>query len=97
MRGIISGFLLLLCLFATLSVYTSGEVLRKMEGNIQKCGILGGNTLETVSHATIRSENGHYIIASSRNCSVGKKVTVLIKRGALYFNTVYAVDETSSF
>ena len=37
-----------------------------------------------------KDENGNYIIASVKPCSPGSKVTVLIKRGALYFNTVFA-------
>ena len=64
-----------------------------MKGEVQRCEVLGGVKIESFSHATIRAENGSYVIASLENCSPGKKVKVLIKRGALYFNTVYAAEK----
>lgn len=92
MRSIIVGVLALLCLFAALSFTNSGEVLQVMSGDVQKCEVLGGSAVEKISHATIKSEDGSYIISSLRHCKPGATVNIFIKRGALFFNTLYAAE-----
>ena len=92
MRSIILVTLALLCLFAALSFTKSGEVLAVMAGDVQKCEVLGGGTAEKLSHATIKSKNGSYIISSLRDCRPGAEVNIFIKRGALFFNTIYTAD-----
>lgn len=92
MRTIILVILALLCLFTALSFTKSGEVLAVMTGDVQKCEFLGGGTAEKLPHATIKSKNGSYIIASLRDCSPGAEVNIFIKRGALFFNTIYATQ-----
>ena len=93
MRWLISGTLLLLGFFAILSFNKNGEVLSVMSGEVQRCETLGGSQTESMSHATIKTDNGSYIIARLGSCSPGVKVSVLIRRGALYFNTVYAAEK----
>lgn len=63
-----------------------------MGGEVKKCDILGEDNMQSLTHATIRSETGSYIIASLNDCSPGAEVTIVVKRGALYFNTVYAAE-----
>jgi hypothetical protein len=92
MRLMILGALALLCLFAALSFTKSGEVLEVMTGDVQKCEVLGGGTVKTLSHATIKSNNGSYIISSLRDCNPGAEVNIFIKRGALFFNTIYTAE-----
>ena len=92
MRLIILGALALLCLFAGLSFTKSGEVLEVMRGDVQKCEILGGSALAELSHATIKSENGAYVISSLRDCNPGAEVNIFIKRGALFFNKIYTAE-----
>lgn len=93
LRHVLTGALLLLCFYAMLSFYKSGEVLSTMAGKVQRCEVLGGAS-ESRYHATIQAENGSYLIASLKSCSQGMEVRILIKRGALYFNTLYAAEET---
>lgn len=93
MRLVILATLVLLCLFATLSFTKNGEILEVITGGVQSCEVLGGSTVESLSHATIKTANGSYIISSLRNCSAGAKVNIFIKRGALYFNTIYVAEE----
>ena len=64
-----------------------------MKGEVQRCEILGGSKVEPLTHATIKSENGSYIIASLNGCDPGIAVIIIIKRGALYFNTVYTAEK----
>jgi hypothetical protein len=92
MRQIIFGSLLLLGFFTALCISESGEILEVMVGEVNKCEILGGGNIEGMSHATIKAENGSYIISSLRNCKPGKRTKIYVKRGALYFNTVYATE-----
>ena len=66
--------------------------MQVMKGEVQRCEVLGGGDAESMTHATIRAENGSYLIASLMHCSPGMTVKVFIKRGALYFNTVYAAE-----
>ena len=89
----LSGVFLILCVFAILSFVKSGEVLRTMRGEVQNCEVLGEEKMGSLSHATIKSDAGNYIIASLTDCSPGAEVTILIKRGALYFNIVYAAEK----
>lgn len=94
MRWIISGAALLLIAFTALSMSKRGETLQELSGEVKKCSVLGGgNNKAQLSHATIKVDDGRYIIASLKNCSPNRKVTVLIKRGELFFNTVYAAEE----
>ena len=92
MRLMIVGVLTLLCLFAALCFMKNGEVLEVMTGDVQKCEILGGSAVAQLAHATIKSENGVYVISSLRDCNPGAEVNILIKRGALFFNTIYAAE-----
>ena len=57
------GISLILGFFAILSYTRSGEILDVMEGEVIKCEILGEETVNSLVHATIKSENGIYIIA----------------------------------
>lgn len=89
----LSGVFLILCFFAILSFAKNGEILGTMTGEVQKCEVLGEAKMGSLTHATIKSETGSYIIASLVSCSPGAEVTIVIKRGALYFNTVYAAEK----
>lgn len=91
-RSVLLVALVLLCCYAALSFYKSGETLKTMTGKVEKCEVLGG-AADSMFHATIKSASGSYIIANLRNCRPGSDVTILIKRGALYFNTVYAAEQ----
>ena len=91
-QWLITSLLLLLGFFALLSFNKNGEILKRMAGQVQKCNALSGGNANALSHATIKTEQGNYIIATLNNCTSGAEVTVLIKRGALYFNTVYAAQ-----
>lgn len=91
----ILSVLLFLGLYASLSYYNSGEILVTMKGEVQSCEVLGGSRMKSITHATMKSDSGSYIIASLEKCSPGTEVTILIKRGALYFNTVYAAERSS--
>jgi hypothetical protein len=92
MRWIIVGFLLILGFYTTLCISKRGEVLNVIAGEVQKCDTLGGAKMEGISHATIKTENGKYIISSLRNCIRGMSAEIYVKRGALYFNSVYASE-----
>ena len=92
MRWIILFLLLLMGLYATLCISKSGERLEVITGKVQSCDTLGGGKIEGISHATIKTNSGHYIISPLRNCSPRMKVEVYLNRGALYFNTVYATE-----
>ncbi len=81
---------LLLCFYAVLAFNAQGEVLTTLRGKVERCRVLGG--AESLQHATIKAENGSYLIASLEHCRAGAEVAVLIKRGALYFNTIYAAE-----
>ncbi len=98
---LVSAILLLLCFFAALSFFKSGEVIKTMAGKVQRCEVLGGGKVKSLSnteshaifHATIKAKNGSYIIANLEDCRSGMDVNILIKRGALYFNTLYAAEK----
>ena len=92
MRWIIVSFLLILGFYTALCISKSGEVLEVIAGEVQKCDTLGGATMEGVSHATIKTENGKYIISSLKNCIPATSTEIYLKRGALYINTVYASE-----
>jgi hypothetical protein len=84
--------MLLLVIFTALCISKSGEILEVMAGEVKKCETLGGGNIEGMSHATIKVENGSYIISSLRSCKPGKITEIYVKRGVLYFNTVYATE-----
>ncbi len=92
MRWIILGSLLFLGLYAVLCMSKHGERLDIIAGEVQQCDTLGGGKIEGMSHATIKTEDGSYIISTLRNCQAGIKTEIYINRGALYFNTVYATE-----
>lgn len=71
----------------------SGETLQTMTGEIYGCTQLGGNKTDSLSHATIKTEENTFVATSIESCSPGKKVVVYIQRGILYFNTVYVAEE----
>jgi len=85
-------FVLLLGIYATLCIIKNGERLDVIIGEVQQCDTLMGSTLEGMSHATIKTKDGNYIIATLRNCAVGLTTEIYINRGALYFNTVYTTE-----
>ena len=91
-QWLITSLLLLLSCFALLSFNKNGEVLTSMTGEVQNCSALSGGNGNALAHATIKTQQGNYIIAALNNCKAGTTVTVFIKRGALYFNTVYAAE-----
>lgn len=88
-QWLITSLFLLLSFFALLSFNKNGEILKSMAGQVQKCNALSGGNANALSHATIKTEQGNYIIAALNNCKPDSMVTVFIRRGALYFNTVY--------
>ncbi len=71
-----------------------------IKGVTEKCATLGGSLgvssgkgqAEAISHATIKTEAGAYIIAGISGCKQGAAVNVFINRGALYFNSVYSAE-----
>ena len=86
------GAIVVVVFFAILSYTSKGEVLNRMKGEVQKCEVLGEESMGSLVHATIRSEQGNYIIANLDECSPGMEVNIIVKRGALYFNTVFATE-----
>lgn len=92
MRWIILGSLLLLGLYTTLCISKNGERLEIIMGEVQKCDTLGGGKIEGMSHATIKTESGSYIISTLRSCQPGVRTEIYLNRGALYFNTMYATE-----
>ncbi|MFT5574763.1 MAG: hypothetical protein ACI89D_000274 [Bermanella sp.] len=83
---------LLLGSYAVMCIHSSGETLKVMKGVIEKCEFLGGGTSKSISHATIKTETGSYIISSVSECSPGAEVNIFINRGILYFNSIYAAE-----
>ncbi len=94
LRWIIFLVALFLCLIAVFSFNKSGETLRVIKGDIQGCVYLGGGGAESIPHATIKTENDTYVTTIFQDCRAGTKVNVLVKRGILYFNTVYVAEKT---
>ena len=92
MRLIISGTIVLLLIFTTLALSKRGEILQERSGKVAKCSILGGGDKAQLAHATIKTDDGDYLIASLKKCSPNREVTIFIRRGALYFNSVYAAE-----
>lgn len=86
------GAFVVLVFYASLSYTSKGEILSTMKGEVQRCEVLGEKTANSLLHATIRSEKGDYIIAKLDDCSVGMEVVILVKRGVLYFNTVFSAQ-----
>ena len=82
---------LLIAAYAALSFYKSGEVLGSVAGRVERCERLGG-AAQNLFHATIKAEDGRYMIAKLPGCQPGAEVTILLKRGALFFNTVFAAE-----
>lgn len=85
------AILLLLAGYAVLAYQSRGEVLHSQQGRVEQCVRLGGSG-GVRFHATIKAENGSYVIAELPDCRADSAVTVLTRRGALYFNTVYAAQ-----
>lgn len=92
-RWVIVSVILLLSLYATVSISRSGETIKIIQGEVKKCNLLGGGKEESIPHATIKTEMGSYLISSLKGCNPGEKVNVFIKRGALYFNTIYVAEK----
>ncbi len=88
--------LILLGSYISVCVSSNGETLKVIKGVTEKCvtlgGSLGGDQTDSISHATIKTEAGAYIIAGISECKQGAAVNVFINRGALYFNSVYAAE-----
>lgn len=85
------AIVLLLGGYGTLAYLKRGEVLHVQPGVVTQCVRLGGADSSRF-HATIKAETGSYIIAELADCRADREVSVLIRRGALYFNTVYAAQ-----
>ena len=83
------GITMLLGYFAVLCYTKNGEILNTVAGEVQHCQILNQGRKQPVTHATIKSSQGDYLIAPLLDCKTGARVTVSIKRGALYFNRVF--------
>ena len=64
-----------------------------MNGVIEKCAVLDSKRAELISHATIKTSSGNYIISSVQACRVGAEVNVFVQRGVLYFNSVYVAEK----
>lgn len=77
--------------YALLCVQRQGETLAMMSGVVERCAVLGGAS-DKLSHATIKNDNGAYLIAKLQACKPDTEVVILVQRGALYFNTVYAAQ-----
>jgi hypothetical protein len=92
-RWVIAIIVLLLGSYVALCVSGSGETLKVISGFVERCEILGGNSAELFSHATIKTEAGGYIISSLSDCVPGAEVNISIKRGILYFNTIYTAEK----
>ena len=58
----------------------------------QNCNALSDGNVNALSHAIIKTEQGNYTIASLNNFKPRSMVTVFIRRGVFYFNTVFAAD-----
>lgn len=92
LRWIFLLVIFLLGSYVALCVYGSGKTLKVMEGVVEHCGLLGGNNIQIISHATIKTELGAYIISSLSECRSGAAVTISVKRGILFFNSIYAAE-----
>ena len=77
--------------YGTLAWQNSGEVLHTQAGVVKQCVRLGGADSARF-HATIKTDSGSYIIADLPDCRADRDVSVLTRRGALYFNTVYSAQ-----
>ncbi len=64
-----------------------------MGGVVEKCDYLGGSKTASISHATIKTDAGNYVISSMSGCSRGAKVKVYVNRGILFFNSRYAAEK----
>ncbi|EIF44599.1 MAG: hypothetical protein ACJA1T_000016 [Zhongshania aliphaticivorans] len=84
--------ILILGVYVAICITANGETLKVMTGVIEKCAVLGGKSAEAHSHATIKTSSGSYLISSVSSCSVGSDVTIFVKRGILYFNTIYVAE-----
>ena len=85
---------LFLCFIIVFAINSNGEVLRVIKGDIHTCEYLGGGKAGSIPHATIKTEHGHYVTAGVDGCSPGKRVNILVKRGVLYFNTIYVAEKS---
>ena len=88
LRYSLIGSMLILIAYGVLCYMKAGEVLQSQLGTIVRCEQLAGAT-DTVYHATVRTEHGQYLIAKLTDCQSSESINVLVKRGALFFNTVY--------
>lgn len=89
---VVFAAILILGVYVAICIIANGETLKVMTGVIEKCAVLGGKSAEAHSHATIKTRSGSYLISSVSNCSVGSDVTIYVKRGILYFNTIYVAE-----
>lgn len=85
--------LMLLSFYIVICIRSSGDTLEQMTGVIEQCVILGGNTRDRLSHATIKVDSGSYLISSVSECRVGERINVFVKRGMLYFNSIYVAEK----
>lgn len=89
-RGLLLAAVVLLGAVTAFFIDKKGETLRVIDGRIQRCEYLGGGGAEAVPHATIKTEQGRYLIMPIEPCTPGTSVKVFVNRGVFYFNTVYA-------
>ena len=88
------GIILLLGYYASLCYQNKGEVLASLRGEVQHCNVLNQGREDPVTHATIRTQRGDYIIAPLSGCQDRATVTVSVTRGALFFNRVNTASST---
>ncbi len=77
--------------YGTLAYLKRGEVLHTQPGVVTQCVRLGGADSSRF-HATIKAASGSYLIAELADCRADREVSVLTRRGALYFNTVFNAE-----
>ncbi|WP_320838211.1 hypothetical protein [Zhongshania sp.] len=89
---IVFATMVILGAYVAMCITGNGETLKVMTGVIEKCAVLGGKSAEAYSHATIKTSSGSYLISSVSSCSAGRDVNIFVKRGILYFNTIYVAE-----
>lgn len=90
---LVLGVALFFFSYAMLAIDKNGEILKVIKGDIQGCEYLAGGGIEPMPHATIKTENDTYVTTIFQDCRSGTKVNVFVKRGILYFNTVYIAEK----
>ena len=86
------GITLLLGFYAALCFATKGELLEEISGRVEYCNVLNQGRKDPVTHATIKTKTNSFVIAPLDHCQSDLEVTVMVKRGALFFNTVYSAE-----